>query len=119
MPQDSAILPGYIPIGIHGNHMDMTKFAGSTDPGLLAVCGEMKRWIKDAKTGNKYHANQPRTHSALDGQPGSANQSGENSRQYNSFGGTEKIVDGNYYEAKGDQHFGTVPPEESTERNAV
>ncbi|KAJ6143763.1 hypothetical protein N7471_003216 [Penicillium samsonianum] len=110
VPQDSAILPGYIPIGIHGNHMDMTKFAGSTDPGLLAVCGEMRRWIKDLTTGNKYHTNQPRTHSALDRQPGSANQSGENNRQYNSFGGTQKIADGNYYESKGDQHFGTVSP---------
>lgn len=46
MPQDSAILPGYIPIGIHGNHMDMTKFASVDDPGFLAVCGELRRWIK-------------------------------------------------------------------------
>ncbi|KAK4233048.1 P-loop containing nucleoside triphosphate hydrolase protein, partial [Achaetomium macrosporum] len=46
VPQDSAILPGYIPIGIHGNHMDMTKFASVDDPGFLAVCGELRRWIK-------------------------------------------------------------------------
>jgi hypothetical protein len=34
VPQDSAILPGYIPIGIRGNHMDMTKFASVDDPGF-------------------------------------------------------------------------------------
>ncbi|KAH8894724.1 hypothetical protein GQ53DRAFT_780118 [Thozetella sp. PMI_491] len=27
VPQESAILPGYIPIGIRGNHMEMAKFA--------------------------------------------------------------------------------------------
>lgn len=47
VPQDSAILPGYIPIGIHGNHMDMTKFASIDDPGFTAVCGELRRWIKE------------------------------------------------------------------------
>lgn len=46
MPQDSAVLPGYIPIGIRGNHMDMTKFATVDDPGFLAVCGELRRWTK-------------------------------------------------------------------------
>ncbi|KAK3896423.1 sesB-related regulatory [Staphylotrichum tortipilum] len=46
VPQDSAILPGYIPIGIHSNHMDMTKFASVDDPGFLAVCGELRRWTK-------------------------------------------------------------------------
>ncbi|CAI7593607.1 unnamed protein product [Penicillium palitans] len=111
VPQDSAILPGYIPIGIHGNHMDMTKFAGPTDPGLLAVCGEMRRWIKDLKPGNKYHANQPQAGSALDEQPGSSRQYGENNRQYNSIGGMRQIEAGSYYEVHGDQHqqFGTVP----------
>ena len=46
VPQDSAILPGYIPIGIRSNHMDMTKFASIDDPGFQAVCGELRRWIK-------------------------------------------------------------------------
>lgn len=46
MPQDSAILPGYISIGIRANHMDMTKFATVDDPGFEAVCGELRRWIK-------------------------------------------------------------------------
>lgn len=48
MPQDSAILPGHISIGIHGNHMDMTKFANVDDPGFVAVCGELGRWIRMA-----------------------------------------------------------------------
>lgn len=112
VPQDSAILPGYIPIGIHGSHMDMTKFAGSTDPGFLAVCGEMRRWIKDLKPGNKQHANQPLQRSSLDQELGRSKQYGENNRQYNSFGGMREIEAGSYYEVNGDQHqqFGTVPP---------
>ncbi|KAI2895659.1 hypothetical protein CBS76997_5861 [Aspergillus niger] len=36
VPQYSAILPGYITIGIHRNHMDMTKFVNSEDPGFVA-----------------------------------------------------------------------------------
>ncbi|KAJ6189139.1 hypothetical protein N7519_004047 [Penicillium mononematosum] len=119
VPQDSAILPGYISIGIHGNHMDMTKFAGPTDPGFLAVCGEMRRWIKNANTGNKYHANQPPANSALKRHPGSASQYGSNHRQYNSFGDTQKTVGGSYYEISGDQHIGTDPWKESMEANAA
>ncbi|KAF7552766.1 hypothetical protein G7Z17_g4097 [Cylindrodendrum hubeiense] len=46
VPQDSAILPGYIPIGIHGNHKQMTKYAKADDAGLVAICSELKRWVK-------------------------------------------------------------------------
>lgn len=46
MPQDSTILPQYTKIGIHADHMGMTKFASAEDPGFLAVCGELRRWIK-------------------------------------------------------------------------
>ncbi|CAG8069610.1 unnamed protein product [Penicillium nalgiovense] len=104
VPQDSAILPGYIPIGIHGNHMDMTKFADSTDPGFLAVCGEMRRWIKNENSGSKYHASQPPANSAP-AQTGSASQYGNNNRQYNSLGDSQKTVGGSYYEVNGDQHL--------------
>ncbi|KAH7012605.1 uncharacterized protein B0I36DRAFT_52432 [Microdochium trichocladiopsis] len=48
VPQDSAILPGYIPIAIHTDHMDMTKFASTDDPGFVAICGELRRWTKAA-----------------------------------------------------------------------
>jgi hypothetical protein len=43
----SAILPGYVPIGIRRNHMDMTKFEHGDDPGFIAVVGEIRRWIKE------------------------------------------------------------------------
>ncbi|KAL6913692.1 hypothetical protein FSST1_011452 [Fusarium sambucinum] len=46
VPRESAILPGYIPIGIHGNHMDMTKFDDASDPGFVAISGEISRWVK-------------------------------------------------------------------------
>ncbi|KAJ4029716.1 hypothetical protein NW761_009724 [Fusarium oxysporum] len=46
VPKHSAILPGYISIGIHKNHAEMTKFSNSSEPGFVAICGELKRWMK-------------------------------------------------------------------------
>lgn len=46
MEKHSAILPGYIPIGIRANHSEMTKFADVHDPGFDAVCGELRRWVR-------------------------------------------------------------------------
>ncbi|KAF4982121.1 hypothetical protein FZEAL_2181 [Fusarium zealandicum] len=45
VPKHSAILPGYISIGIHSNHADMTKFDSADEAGFIALCGELKRWI--------------------------------------------------------------------------
>ncbi|KAJ5267409.1 hypothetical protein N7478_010217 [Penicillium angulare] len=51
-------------------------------------------------------------------QPGAANQYGENSRQYNLFGeGTQRIADGHYFEANGNQNFGILPSKETVESN--
>lgn len=50
MPQDSAILPGYIAIGIRNDHHGMTKFVSTEDPGFIAVCAELRRWIKGITT---------------------------------------------------------------------
>ncbi|KAK3377154.1 hypothetical protein B0T24DRAFT_511186, partial [Lasiosphaeria ovina] len=46
VPQHSAILPGFISIGIHNNHKDMTKLRSLEDPGFTALCGELKRWLR-------------------------------------------------------------------------
>lgn len=46
VPSHSAILPGYIPIGIRSNHMDMTKFENVDDPGFVIFAGELRRWVK-------------------------------------------------------------------------
>ncbi|RSL64198.1 hypothetical protein CEP53_004146 [Fusarium sp. AF-6] len=46
VPKHSATLPGYISIGIHSDHARMTKFGSRSEPGFLAVCGELKRWVK-------------------------------------------------------------------------
>ncbi|KAH7152551.1 hypothetical protein EDB81DRAFT_649268, partial [Dactylonectria macrodidyma] len=98
VPQDSAILPGYSPLGIHSDHMGMTKFASTDDPGPAAVCGELQRWIRDADTAERRHGNPPlSSNPKLDEQPG------------NNFGtGTQKNVGGDYFEARGDQNFGTI-----------
>ena len=42
----SAILPGYIPIGIRQNHMGITKFGALDDPGFVAVAAEIRRWAR-------------------------------------------------------------------------
>lgn len=47
---NSAILPAYMSIGIHSNHMGMTKFETEDDPGFLSVTGELQRWVKELKT---------------------------------------------------------------------
>ena len=115
VPQDSAILPGYIPIGIHGNHRDMTKFVSIDDPGFVAVSGELGRWIRSIDAAERQHDNPPQSsNSDFEEQPSSANQSGDGNRQFNNFGtGIMKNVDGHYFEAKGDQNFGMIPPRES------
>ncbi|KAF2497385.1 hypothetical protein BU16DRAFT_457660 [Lophium mytilinum] len=61
VPRHSAILPGYIPIGIRSNHMDMTKFESEDDPGFTAVAGELSRWAKDVA----WHADATSTTAAL------------------------------------------------------
>ncbi|XTI88791.1 hypothetical protein V2W45_1307553 [Cenococcum geophilum] len=47
VPSHSAVLPGYTPIGIRSNHMDMTKFEDTSDPGFTAVAGELRRWVRE------------------------------------------------------------------------
>jgi hypothetical protein len=39
-------MSGYISIGIHATHVGMTKFASPSDPGFVAVCGELHRWVR-------------------------------------------------------------------------
>lgn len=52
--------------------------------------------------------------SDFDSEPGTASQYSDRNRQYNLFrSGTMKNVDGHYFEAKGNQHFSTIPPKES------
>lgn len=54
--------------------------------------------------------------SDLADKPEAASQYGDNNRQYNLFGeGTQKIADGHYFEAMGNQNFGIIPPKESIE----
>ena len=47
---DSAILPSYPSIGIHSNHMDMTRFETKDDPGFVSVVGVLQRWVKELKS---------------------------------------------------------------------
>ncbi|KAF4465147.1 hypothetical protein FALBO_8007 [Fusarium albosuccineum] len=51
VPKHSAILPGYSSVGIHKNHAEITKFASPDEPGFVAVCGELKRWVKKIQQG--------------------------------------------------------------------
>ncbi|MCJ1263639.1 hypothetical protein MMC22_003509 [Lobaria immixta] len=49
VPKNSAILPAYTSIGIHDNHMGMTKFEAEDDPGFKSVAGELQRWVRELK----------------------------------------------------------------------
>ncbi|KAK3305293.1 uncharacterized protein B0T15DRAFT_574665 [Chaetomium strumarium] len=69
----------------------------------------MDRRIRDLQTTQAHRENLPLCNDRdLNEQPGSAIQNGDGNRQFNNFGtGTQKNVDGNYFEAKGDQNFVT------------
>lgn len=79
----------------------MSKFSRSDDPGFVAICGELRRWIRDVGA--------PTTAEVSQLLPGPPAMHGEGSRQYVTHGGTQNIVGGNYFEARGTQNFGTVP----------
>ena len=46
MPQDSATLDRYPSIGIHANHIDMTKFSNAQDPDYQNVLSELRRFTQ-------------------------------------------------------------------------
>ncbi|KAI0543863.1 P-loop containing nucleoside triphosphate hydrolase protein [Xylaria curta] len=46
VPLHSAILAGYASTGISSNHVDMVKFAKASDPGFIAVSGELHLLVK-------------------------------------------------------------------------
>lgn len=59
VPQHSAVLPGYIVIGIHSNHMDMARFAAKDDQGFTAVCGELRRWTMQIPIAEGHYGDSP------------------------------------------------------------
>ena len=46
MPKTSATLNRYTPIGIHANHMNMTKFLSDQDPDYRNVLSELQRFLQ-------------------------------------------------------------------------
>lgn len=46
VPQSSAILDRYQSVGIHANHMDMTKFADCHDPDYQNVLSELQTLVQ-------------------------------------------------------------------------
>jgi hypothetical protein len=61
--------------------MDMTKFSSIEDPGFVAVCGELRRWIKDMSAAERRRDESVKSpllsNSDVDEQPGVVNQPGE------------------------------------------
>ncbi|ODM21100.1 hypothetical protein SI65_04153 [Aspergillus cristatus] len=93
LTRGSATLPGCTSVGIHKNHMDMTKFATVDDSGFIAVRETLGSWIKEVDANG----------SSL---PDTVNQYSGNNRQYNNFGeGKQMIVGGSHFETEGDQNF--------------
>ncbi|KAK3307268.1 uncharacterized protein B0T15DRAFT_414325, partial [Chaetomium strumarium] len=120
VPQHSAILPGYIPIGIHSNHMDMARFASADDPGFTAVCGELRRWIKEMDATERRHENPPPstdTKNAGDGQSGRTSSSARFLVPYTSnpdFVGRSEILE----ELKSQLGHGQLSPAGTPQRRA-
>ncbi|OGE46780.1 hypothetical protein PENARI_c112G10059 [Penicillium arizonense] len=110
-----------------GKHRVETLMAGILeDLGVLVAhnifLAEMKRQVEPlAKALEELAEVSPSlADSNLADQPGAANQYGDNNRQYNLFGnGTQKIATGHYFEARGNQNFGTIPPEDSMKSNVA
>ena len=50
MSKKSATMSGYTSISIHSNHMEMTKFQSSDDPGFESIAEELRRWVKKLQT---------------------------------------------------------------------
>lgn len=34
-------------MGIRGNHQDMSKFSSPEEVGFVAICAEIRRWVKE------------------------------------------------------------------------
>lgn len=100
--------------------MDMTKFTSIDDPGFVAVCGELRRWIRDMSAAERRYDKSPLSSNPdFDEQPGAANQFGDGNRMFNNFGGSQKNIEGGNYESGGGvMNIGMAPPKESTKRRA-
>ena len=46
MPKHSACLDRYTSIGVHANHMNMTKFLNNQDPDYRNVLSELQRFVQ-------------------------------------------------------------------------
>lgn len=56
---DSAVLPGYMGIGIHAHHKDIARFADENSPGFDSVLGELQRWVADTTYGGEFTTSGP------------------------------------------------------------
>lgn len=75
----------------------------------------MQRQAEPLAKAREEMAKVPPSLSDLDEQRGSTIMYGRWNRQFNVFGGTQNHVKGYHFEAKRDQHFGTIPPKEAKE----
>ena len=118
MPKQSATLPGRIPIGIHANHVDMTKFDDAEDPGYQAIISELWRWSRDAQ-----HNHAPQHASGVSQFSNPENHVPERQAQkqltqgqpaFNSYGNifqnpvsnTGTVFQGSHIQSQGDMRFG-------------
>ncbi|KAL9023133.1 MAG: hypothetical protein Q9196_007371, partial [Gyalolechia fulgens] len=121
VPKASATLDRYTSIGIHANHMDMTKFSSDDDPDYRNVRCELQRLIENIShqpkdiafagssgTEGKFSfAPQDQGYSAGEQDqiivPGEAS-SNQSTRSVNTFSGTfhaGKIIQGSSFDSKG------------------
>lgn len=90
VPKTSATLDGYTSIGIHANHMEMTKFSSKQDPDYRNVLSELRRFIEPGQ-------HQPRKALALTSSESSAsgtqrNLHGDTQNEISSAGKQDPII---------------------------
>lgn len=104
MRKKPATQSAHISLGCDGKHIDTSKFTNADDPGFMAICKELRRWMGDVNASKKQHADLSAT------RPCVARQYGRHSLQFNLFGGGGvKRIGGHCYQAEGNQYFDDIP----------
>ncbi|KAE8423271.1 hypothetical protein BDV36DRAFT_243218 [Aspergillus pseudocaelatus] len=111
----------------HGKHNVETLADGILqDLGALVTHhifpADMQRQVKSLENAREALArlSPSLTDSDLADQPHAAHQYGDHGRQYNLLGeGSQRIADGHYFEARGNQTFGMFPPKSFTNSSEI
>ncbi|RMZ84471.1 hypothetical protein DV738_g741, partial [Chaetothyriales sp. CBS 135597] len=93
VPADSAILPSYAYVGIHSNHMDMTKFESKDDPGFISIVDKLNLWIEELTRGGNARPTLPQTGNSAQPTQNGTSQDLQASETHVQQGKTQLVLD--------------------------